>query len=143
MADMIFNSFFEGIADGTFDLDNDTFKCALLTSSYEPDATDVVFADLSGEVSSTGTGYTAGGATLANVTWTRSGGVAKLDADNPQWTTASFTARYAVIYKSGTANSLENPLVCLLDLGSDRVVTAGTFTVNFNASGIVTLQAAA
>jgi hypothetical protein len=138
MADMIFNSFKEGIADGTFDLDGDTLKIALFTSSYTPDATDVVFADLSSEVS--GTGYTAGGATLSSVTWTRSGGTATLDAADPQWTTASFAARYAVVYKSGTANSLTNPLICLLDFGSDKTVTSGTFTVSFNASGILTLS---
>lgn len=138
MADMIFNSFKEGIADGTFDLDGDTLKIALFTSSYTPDATDIVFADLSSEVS--GTGYTAGGATLASPTWNRSGGTATLDAADPQWTTASFTARYAVVYKSGTANALVNPLICLLDFGSDKTVTSGTFTVSFNASGILTLS---
>lgn len=138
MADMIFNSFKEGIADGTFDLDGDTLKIALFTSSYTPDATDIVFADLSNEVS--GTGYTAGGATLSSVTWNRSGGTATLDAADPQWTTASFTARYAVVYKSGTANSLTDPLICLLDFGSDKTVTSGTFTVSFNASGIMTLS---
>jgi hypothetical protein len=138
MADLIFTSFKKGCADGTFDLDGDTFKCALLTSAYTPDATDVVFADLSGEV--VGTGYTAGGASLANVSWVTSGTGAKLDADDPSWTNATITARYAVIYKVGTANSLVNPLVCLLDLGSDKGVAGGTFTVNFNAAGILTLS---
>jgi len=138
MADTIFTSFKRRIGDGTFDMDADTFKCALLTSSYTPDATDAVFADLSSEVS--GTGYTAGGATLTNVTWTNSGTTAVLDADDPSWTTATITARYAVIYKSGTANSLTNPLVCLLDFGADKGVTGGTFTVNFNAAGILVLS---
>lgn len=138
MADMIFNAFRTGIADGTFGLDADTLKCALLTGSYTPDATDEVFADLSGEVS--GDGYTAGGAVLAGVTWTRNGAVAKLDATDPQWTEASFTARYAVIYKSGTANSLTNPLICLLDFGANKTVTAGTFMVVFDAAGILTLS---
>jgi len=138
MADTIFTSFKLHIGDGTFDMDADTFKCALLTSDYTIDATDAVFADLSSEVS--GTGYTSGGATLTNVTWTNSGTTAVLDADDPSWTTATITARYAVIYKSGTANSLTNPLVCLLDFGADKGVTGGTFTVNFNAAGILVLN---
>lgn len=138
MADLIFNSFKKHIGDGTFDMDADTFKCALFTSSYTPDATDEVFADLSSEAS--GTGYTAGGATLANVTWTLSGGTVKFDADDPSWTDTSVTARYAVVYKSGTANSLTNPLVCLLDLGADKgIVGGGTFTITLSSSGILSL----
>lgn len=138
MADLIFTSFKKGCADGTFDLDADTIKCALLTSSYTPDATDVVFADLSGEV--TGTGYTAGGVTLTNVTWTISGTAAKLDADDPTWTDATITARYAAFYKSGTAGSLTNPLICLLDFGTDKGVTGGTFGITLNDLGILTLS---
>jgi len=138
MADLIYTKFKANLGNGTFDMDADTFKCALLTSSYTPDATDEVFADLSGEVS--GTGYTAGGKTLSNASWTTSGTTAVLDANDPAWTEATITARYAVIYKSGTANGKANPLVCLLDFGADKGVTSGTFTVNFNASGILVLS---
>lgn len=138
MADLIFPSFKKGCADGTFDLDADTFKCALLTSSYIPDNTDAVFADLNNEV--TGTGYTAGGATLTNVTWTLVDGTAKLDADDPSWTDVTITPRYAVIYKSGEANGLANPLVCLLDLGAEKGVIGGSYAVNFATTGIVTLS---
>jgi len=138
MADIVYTSFKRRIGDGTFDMDADTFKCALLTASHTPNAANAVFADLTGEV--TGTGYTAGGATLTGVTWSSAGSTAVLDAEDPSWTTASLTARYAVIYKSGTANGLTNPLVCLLDFGSDKGVTGGTFTVNFNDAGIVILS---
>jgi hypothetical protein len=138
MADIIYTSFKRRLGDGTFDMDADTFKCALLTASHTPSAANAVFADLANEVS--GTGYTVGGATLANVTWTTSGTTAVLGADDPSWTAATITARYAVIYKSGTANGLANPLVCLLDFGSDKGVTGGTFTVNFNVSGILVLS---
>jgi len=138
MADLVYTSFKKHIGDGTFDLDADTFKCALFTSSHTPDAANAVLADLSGEGS--GTGYTAGGTTLANVTWATSGTTAVLDADDPSWTAATITARYAVIYKSGTTGGLTNPLVCLLDFGSDKGVTGGTFTVTFSASGILVLS---
>jgi len=138
MADIVYTSFKRRIGDGTFDMDADTFKCALFSSSHTPNAANAVFGDLTGEV--TGTGYTAGGATLANVTWGIVDGKAVLDADDPSWTTATITARYAVIYKSGTANSLVNPLVCLLDFGADKGVTGGTFTVQFEATGILLLS---
>ena len=139
MADLVYTSFKRRIGDGTFDLDADTLKCALLTSSHTPNASHAVFADLSdNEVS--GTGYTAGGATLTSVTWANSGTTAVLDAADPQWSDATITARYAVVYKSGTANGLVNPLVCLLDFGAEKGVTGGTFTMTFNASGILVLS---
>jgi len=138
MADLVYTSFKKHLGDGTFDMDADTFRCALFTSSHTPDAGQTVLADLTSEAS--GTGYTAGGVTLANVTWTTVDTTAVLDADDPSWTDASVTARYAVIYKSGEANGLTNPLVCLLDFGEDKGVTAGTFTVTFNASGILVLS---
>jgi hypothetical protein len=138
MPDLLYNSFKEYACDGTIDLDSDTFKCSLFTSDHIPSASNATFADLSGEVS--GTGYTAGGATLSNVTWTRSGATVTFDADDPSWTNATITARYAVIYKSGTANGIVNPLVCLLDFGADKGVTGGTFSVTFNANGILTLS---
>lgn len=138
MANVLYTKFKQHLGDGTFDMDADTFKCALLTSSHTPNAANEVLADLTNEV--TGTGYTAGGATLTNVTWALTDTTVKFDADDPAWTEATITARYAAIYKSGTANSLTNPLVCLLDFGADKGVTGGTFTVNFSSSGIVTLS---
>ena len=139
MANVIYTSFKKGIGDGTFDMDADTFKCALLTSSHTPNAANSVLADVSAnEVS--GTGYTAGGATLADVTWAIDGTTCVLDAADPEWTGSTITARYAAIYKSGTANSLTNPLVCLLDFEEDKGVTGGTFSVQFNTGGIVVLS---
>lgn len=138
MANLLYDSFREYACDGTIDLDSDTFKCALFTSAYTPAASNATFADLTGEVS--GDGYTAGGQALTNVTWTRSGATVTFDADDPSWTNATITARYAAIYKSGTANEIVNPLVCLLDFGADKGVTGGTFTVTLNAGGILTLS---
>jgi len=136
MADLIYNKFKEYMADGTMDLDNDTFKIMLTTSTYTPAATHSVKADVTNEIS--GTGYTAGGATLQNVTWTESSGTVTLDATDVSWTSATFTARYAVIYDDTPTSPLD-PLVCLIDFGTDKSVTAGTFTIQFHANGIFTL----
>ncbi|GKT09620.1 hypothetical protein [Desulforhabdus sp. TSK] len=138
MSDMFFNSFKEYMADGTIDLDSHTFKALLLTDAYTPDATDTVVADLSGEVAN-GNGYTTGGVVLANVTWNRSGGTVTFDADDPVWTSATFTARYLVIYDD-TPTSPADPLLLLKDFGANKSVTGGTFTVEFDASGIFTLS---
>lgn len=138
MADDIYPSFKEYMADGTIDLDGDTFKIALLNNTHTYASTDAVWADVSAEEAS-GTGYTTGGAALTSVTWTRSGDTVTFDAADAAWTTASFTARYAVIYDDTVTTPVADPLVCFIDFGADKTVTAGTFTVQFNASGIFSL----
>lgn len=94
-----YNSVAELLGDGTIDLDNDTFKLALLTSSYTPNAAHDEYADLTNEVAN-GSGYTTGGATLASVTWAQTGGVATFDSNDVVWTASggSIVARYAVLY---------------------------------------------
>lgn len=140
MADVIYNSFKKLIMDGSIDLDTDTIKVALVTSSYIPDQdTHTYFSSVTNEVS--GTGYTAGGVTLANKTVTQDNtdneGV--FDADDVSWTTATITARAAVVYKStGTAST--SALICYIDFGADKVSTAGTFTIAWNAEGILNLN---
>lgn len=137
MADIIYNTFKEYVGDNTIDMDNDTFKIALMAATYTPDATHSTWSDVSAyEIS--GTGYSAGGATLSGVTWTRTTGTVKFDATDASWSSATFTARYAIIY-SDTPTSPADPLVCMLDFSTSQSVVSGTFTVVFNASGILTL----
>lgn len=140
-----YDSFREYVADGTIDLDTDTFKVTLHTSTYTPNAsTHTVYADLTNELS-TAFGYTNGGATLGSVTWGHSGGAATFDAADTTWTASggSIVARYAVIRKSGTANAIVDALVAyvLLDTTPADVTTTdtNTLTLAWNASGIFTL----
>jgi hypothetical protein len=139
VANLVYNSFKEYLS-GTINMNTDTFKIVLLTSSYTPDATHSLYSHLTNQLS-TGSGYTAGGATLTKTgdKWSRSAGTVTFSADNPSWTSATFTCRYAVIYDD-TPTSPADPLVCLFDFGSDQSVSAGTFTIQFNASGILTLS---
>jgi hypothetical protein len=103
----------------------DTFKIALYTSSATLDATTTAYTT-SGEV--VGTGYTAGGNTLTiSVVPTSSGTTAYLSFSNTSWTTATITARGALIYNSTQSNAA----VAILDFGSDKTSTAGTFTIVF------------
>jgi len=142
----LYQSFAELCADGTFDLDSNTFKVSLHTSSHTPSASgDIVFADVDAEVSNAN-GYTTGGATLGSVTWTRSAGVAKLDAADTVWTASggSIVARYAILRATGTLNGLVDPLVgyILLDTTPANVTATdgNTLTLIWNASGIVTIS---
>lgn len=74
-----------------------------------------------------GTGYTAGGNTLTNVTPTTSGTTAYTDFADTTWTTATITASGAMIYNS----SASNKAVCVLSFGGDKTSTAGDFTIVF------------
>lgn len=138
MADLIYNAFPLYLGDGTIDLDSDTLKVSLHTSSYTPAATHSVYGDLTNEVAN-GNGYTTGGETLSTVTWTESSGTATLSAANPTWTSSTFIARYAVVYDD-TPSSPAKPLICLFDFSTDQTVSNGTFTLQFNASGILTIS---
>ena len=79
------------------------------------------------EVGNSGT-YSAGGGTLTNVTPTTSGTTALTDFDDLSFTSATITARGALIYNDTAAG---DPAVVVLDFGSDKTSTAGTFTVQF------------
>ena len=139
MADLIFTSFKDGLGRSSFNLSTDTLKCALLTSAYVPSANHAVLADVVA-AEATGTGYTAGGQALTGVTWSVAANKAALHAADPAWTTVTVTARYALIYAVKTVAGLTNPLLCLLDFGTDRGVIGGTFTVRFDALGVLTLE---
>lgn len=140
-----YNSFKEYVADGTFDLNTDTFKVALVLSGYTFSAAHTVYADISASEHSNANGYTTGGATLASVTFSQTSGTATFDAADTTWTASgtSLVARRAIIYKSGTANARVSPLIAsiLLDTTpADVTVTAGnTLTLQYNGSGIFTL----
>lgn len=105
------------------DFDTDTFKMALYTDSANLDVTTTAYTT-SGEVS--GTGYTAGGQTLTGITLSTDGATAFVDFNNPEWTSATFTSRGALIYRSGNGD----PSVGVVDFGENKSVSAGTFRVN-------------
>ena len=119
------------------DLDSDTIKIMLVTSSYTPDFGAHDFkGDVSNEVS--GTNYTAGGNTLGSVTLTQTGGTIKFDAADTSWSSATITdARGAVIYDDTLTS---DPLIAYIDFGADYSSSNGTFTIAWNASGIFTID---
>jgi hypothetical protein len=140
MANVIYNSFKRDIQNGSIDLDTDDIKVMLVTSAYVPDIdTHTKASDITGEV--VGTGYTAGGVSLATkaVTADNTNDLGKFDADDVTWATSTITARGAVIYKSRGGAATADELVAYLDFVSDKVSTAGNFNLIFNANGILTL----
>jgi hypothetical protein len=125
------------LLDGTFDIDSDSYKCALFLSTSNIGAASTTYAGVTNEVGNAN-GYTTGGiavtltlsgTTTLTVTW----------SSNPVWTASggSITARFAVIYEVG-GNVL---CYCLLDsTPADVTATSGnTLTVAASGSGIFTL----
>lgn len=114
------------------DLDSDTTKCMLCTSSYTPNqVVDAWRSSVTNEVE--GTGYTAGGATITNTSVSTSDLVTKFDGDDVQWENSTITARYAVLYLSDV---LSFPLLCYVDFGEDKSSINGLFKIEWHAHGI-------
>lgn len=122
-------SFKVQILGGDFDFSSgtaQTFKIALYASAATLSAATTAYS-ATNEVS--GTGYSAGGNTLTiSTTPTSSGTTAYLDFADTTWTTATITARGALVY---LANGSTNPAVAVLDFGADKTSTAGDFTIQF------------
>jgi len=120
---------------------SDTIKVMLCTSSYTPNQDTHEFkSSVTNEIS--GTGYTARGLTLASKTVAidATSNETRLDAADASWTTATFTARIAVIYKdSGTDGT--SPLLGWVDFGADSSVSSGTFLIQCDATGILKITA--
>ena len=104
----------------------DTFKLALYTNSASFTAATTAYT-ATNEVANSGS-YAAGGGSLVNVTPTTSGTTAFADFDDLAFTSATITARGALIYNSSAAG---DPTVAVLDFGSDKTSTTGTFTIQF------------
>ena len=104
-----------------------TFKIALYTSSATLNKSTTAYST-SNEISNTsGSAYSAGGATLTSVTPTLSTDTAVCDFADVSFTSASFTANGCLIYNDTNADRA----VCAIAFGSDKTVTSGTFTIQF------------
>lgn len=110
----------------------DTFKLALYSSAATLDATTTAYTS-SNEVANSGS-YSAGGGTLTNVSPTTSGTTAFTDFADISFTSATINARGALIYNTTPTHTYSNPAVVVLDFGSDKISTSGTFTIQFPAA---------
>ena len=121
-------SFKKELMTGTHNFTNssgNTFKLALYTNSASFTAATTAFTT-SNEVS--GTGYSSGGGTLTNVTPTTSSTTALTDFADLTFSSATITARGALIYNDSASG---DPSVVVLDFGGDKTSTAGDFTIVF------------
>lgn len=117
-------AFKEDLMSPGANLEANTLKLALYTNAATLNENTTAYTT-SQEVS--GTGYSAGGATLTNVAVTTDGNVAIFDADNVAFANSTITAQAALIYNNSNSNSA----ICVLDFGSDKSSTNGTFEIQF------------
>jgi hypothetical protein len=134
-----FNQFVEDLGRKVHNLNADTLKIMLTNTA--PVATNAVFADLT-EISA-GSGYSAGGAAVANRAYSQASGVGKLTGDDVVWTASGTVGplRYAVLYND-TPTSPADPLIGWWDRGTSITLASGdTFTVDLDAvNGILQAQ---
>lgn len=127
-------SFKQELLYGVHDFDastGDTFNIALYTSAATLNAATTAYSATN---ETSGTGYSAGGQALTNVNPTTSGTTALTDFADETFSTATITARGALIYNTTpntTSISVTNPAVVVLDFGGDKTSTAGDFTIVF------------
>ena len=127
----ICNSFKTELLTGTHNFtasSGNTFNLALYTSDATLNKSTTAYTT-SNEVS--GSGYTAKGNALTSVTPTLDSSTAVCDFADTSFTSASFTARGCLIFNDSATG---DPAVCVIDFGSDKTVTSGTFTIQFPAA---------
>lgn len=116
------NSFKEQLLLGQHDLETDTLKIALYTSSAVLGPGTLVYTTAA-EVS--GSGYVAGGEVLVNVSVNLSNGIAYASFDNPTWIAATFSTRGALIYNASKANKS----IAVLNFGIDQTMLSQSFQI--------------
>lgn len=137
------------IGNLTLDLtDTTNWKCALFLSTSNCNSASVgtnLYGDLTNEVAAAN-GYSTGGVAVSGIGWSNSAGTITFTCTGPAFSASggSIVARFAVIYKNATVNSIVKPIlcICLLDTTpADITISNGvTFTLTTNASGVFTLS---
>jgi len=124
-------SFKKELLEGVHNFKNsggNTFKLAMYTNSASFTAATTAYTT-SNEIS--GTGYTAGGASLTRVDPTTSSTTAFTDFSDLTFSSSSLTARGALIYNDSASG---DPTVVVLDFGADKSSSSGDFTIVFPAA---------
>jgi hypothetical protein len=124
------NSFKVEVLQGTHNFtasSGNTFKLALYTSSATLNKSTTAYSATNEISNSSGSAYSAGGATLTSVTPALSTDTACCDFADVSYTSASFTANGCLIYNDTNSDKA----VCAIAFGGDKTVSSGTFTIQF------------
>lgn len=126
------------------DWDTDTINCMLVGAGYTPNQDTHRYKSDLGANELTGTGYSAGGAAIANRTFTYTGATntLMLDGDDVTWAASTITLPAngsAIVYDNTPATDATRPLICYQQTDTQIASTNGNFVVQWNASGIVSV----
>lgn len=137
----VFQEFSDQLGKEIHNFSSDTLKIGLIDNTLTPTAGDATptWSDYSANEVSTGGGYTANGETLASVTWSEAAGVATLDAANISLDQngSGFTDAYwGIIYNDSAAS---DDAIAFVELGGPVSEQSGPVSINWNASGILTV----
>lgn len=137
----VYGKFLEKLASGSINWVSDTVKVALLSSSYTPNQDTNEFFSEVVTYEITGTGYTAGGATVTgkSLYYDAATNTLQLRCNSVSWSNSTLTARYAVFYKSTGTNST-SPLIAYVDFDQNVSSTNGTFQIVVPADGLIKIS---
>ena len=138
MASGMYNRFKANLMNKILDLEADTIIVILLNNSHSFTATHNNLTDVSANELATAGGYTQQTKVLGGKAVSQAAST-KWDGTDVEWTAATFSAWHAVLYDATASNDL----ICSIDFGSEKAVTAGTFTLQWHVNGIITLATAA
>jgi len=138
MASGMYNRFKANLMNKEIDLEADTIKIILLDDSHAFAAADNVIGDVDGNELPTAGGYTQKTKALAGKAVTQ-GASTKWDANDVEWADATFSAWHAVPYDDTIGT---DDLICSIDFGGEKQVTAGIFKIQWHVNGIITLATA-
>ncbi len=135
MASGIYERFKANLMNKEVDLEADVIKVSLMDNVHTFVSTENTWSQVSADELPTAGGYTVGGATLAGAAVTQAA-TTTFDGTDTAWTSATFSAYHAVLWDDTVAT---DDLICSFDFGGVKTVTAGTFTIQWHANGIITL----
>jgi hypothetical protein len=149
MASGYYNSFYENLLSGVFDMSastSDTYKVALATSAYVFDENAIDTHEFFSDVvatEATGTAYLAGGVALTSLSLANSSIVNRTTvyAEDAEWASSTITARGAWLYKD-TGVPTESPLIRYIDFGTDQSTANTLFKITWSEAGIADLTQA-
>lgn len=137
MASGIYDRFKANLMNKIVDLEADTVIVILLDDSHGFTTTHNNLTDVSANELATAGGYTQQDKELGSKAVTQAA-ITKWDGADVEWTSATFTAYHAVLYDETASNDL----ICSIDFGGAKTVTAGTFKIQWHTNGILTLATA-
>ena len=137
MASGIYDRFKANLMNKILDLEADVIKVILLNNSHAFTTTHNNLSEVSANELATAGGYTQQTKALASKAVTQAA-TTKWDGADVVWSAATFSAWHAILYDETAANDL----ICSIDFGGEKAVSAGTFTIQWHVNGIITLATA-